>query len=123
MAGRDGLDQKVHTGTLLAFYGPLLTQKQQEVLRLSCEEDLSLSEIAAQMGVSRQGVHDAWHRAQEQLEELESKLHLMERFDRTRRGLESALALIRQIPGDQARQAEQCITALVTADEEEENGL
>lgn len=121
MAG--SLDQKVHMGTLLAFYGPLLTEKQREAIRLSCEEDLSLSEIAAQTGISRQGVHDALHRGQEQLEDLESKLHVLERFEKTQQGLENALALIREIPGDKARQAEQFITALMAADEEEENGL
>ena len=117
------MDNTIMRTMLFDFYGDLLTEKQRETIRLSCEEDLSLSEIAAQTGVSRQGVHDALHRGQEQLEDLESKLHVLERFEKTQEGLSSALELIRQIPGDKARQAEQCITALMRLDEEEENGL
>jgi len=122
-AKHDGLDQKVHTSLLLAFYGPLLTDKQQEVLRLSCEEDLSLSEIAAQTGVSRQGVYDALHRGQDQLLDFESKLHMMERFHEVQTGLHTALEILRPIPHEGARQVETIITALLAADEEDENGL
>lgn len=122
-SGQEGLDQKVQTAWLLAFYGPLLTEKQQEALRLTCEEDLSLSEIAAQTGISRQGVYDALRRGQEQLYEFERRLHVLERFQRMESGLREALRLIKPIPGEAARRAEDCIAALLQADEEEENGL
>ena len=52
------LEKSVEIGTLCAFYGGLLTQRQQEMLRLYYEEDFSLGEIAEQFGVSRQNVHE-----------------------------------------------------------------
>ena len=48
---------------LLDFYGELLTDKQRECLDLHYNEDLSLSEIAEQLGISRQGVWDNIRRA------------------------------------------------------------
>ena len=42
--------------------------------------DYSLSEVAASLGISRQGVHDMVRRSSRLLEAYEAKLHLMERF-------------------------------------------
>ena len=55
------MDKRIETAWLLDFYGPLLTQRQQEMLRLYCDEDLSMAEIAEQEAISRQGVHDTVH--------------------------------------------------------------
>ncbi len=64
---------------LLDYYGVFLTDNQRELIELSCDEDLSLSEIAERRGVSRQGVRDAITRGTKLLEDMESKLHLIER--------------------------------------------
>ena len=52
---------------LYDFYGQLLTKRQREVMELYNEENLSLGEIAEEFGISRQGVHDALHKAQKAL--------------------------------------------------------
>ena len=54
---------RIEIGWLFDFYGPLLTERQRKLLALYCNEDFSLSEIAAREGISRQGVYDAVHRA------------------------------------------------------------
>lgn len=64
---------------LLDFYGPLLTEHRREVMRLYCEEDLSLAEIAQQLEITRQGVSDAIQKARRQLLDYEEKLGLAER--------------------------------------------
>ncbi len=66
---------------LKSFYGEMLTEKEREAAELYLDEDLSLAEIAEQLQVTRQGVHDTLNRAFLKLEEYERKLGLAERFD------------------------------------------
>ncbi len=73
---------------LLDFYGEMLTAKQRDFLDLYYNEDLSLSEIAENEGITRQGVRDAIKRAEVQLFDMESKLHLYERFNNLVKGLD-----------------------------------
>ncbi|MDR3295972.1 MAG: YlxM family DNA-binding protein [Clostridiales Family XIII bacterium] len=65
---------------LFDFYGGLLTEKQRLIFRSYYEDDLSLAEIADNIQISRQGVHDALRKASASLEEHESKLCLIRRF-------------------------------------------
>lgn len=65
---------------LYDFYGELLTEHQKQVYEDVILNDYSLSEVAASLGISRQGVHDMVRRSSRLLEEYEAKLHLMERF-------------------------------------------
>jgi len=62
------------------FYGPLLTERQQEVINLYYENDWSLAEIAESMEVSRQAVHDLLRRSEAALEDYEQRLGLVEKF-------------------------------------------
>ena len=64
---------------LLDVYGPLLTEKQRETLDLYVNEDLSLSEIAENTGVSRQAAQDAIKKAQQRLREWEKALGYLEK--------------------------------------------
>ena len=70
------IDKNVHICVLLDNYGPLLTDRQRDIMELYFHDDLSLSEIAEQYNISRQGVHDAVKRGAEALEEYEEKLGL-----------------------------------------------
>ena len=60
--------------SLLDVYGSVLTDKQREMLELYYNEDLSLSEIAANEGISRQGVRDSIKRGEETLTDLDGKI-------------------------------------------------
>ena len=65
---------------LFDFYGELLTEHQKEIYSQVVLEDYSLSEIAKDSGISRQGVHDLIKRCNKTLEGYEEKLHLVEKF-------------------------------------------
>ena len=84
---------RIEIGWLFDFYGPLLTERQRKLLALYCNEDFSLSEIAAREGISRQGVYDAVHRAARQLEDYERQLGLLRRYQSMTQGLEEGLSV------------------------------
>ena len=65
---------------LFDFYGELLTERQKEFYELYYDEDLSLSEIAENYGISRQGVRDIIVRAENYMTEIEDKTGLIKRF-------------------------------------------
>ena len=65
---------------LFDFYGELLTERQKNIYEQYHLEDLSLSEISEQMGISRQGVHDTIRKCEKQLHKYEEKLKLVRKF-------------------------------------------
>lgn len=65
---------------LLDFYASLLSPKQAEMMAQYYNEDLSLSEIAEGMGISRQGVRDAVKKAEAILNNAENELGYAKRF-------------------------------------------
>lgn len=74
------IEKMIEISMLYDFYGQLLTAKQRELLRLYHEDNYSLSEIAEEYGISRQGVHDAVKRAEKALHKYEGKLGLISKF-------------------------------------------
>ena len=74
------MEKFVEQGYLYDFYGELLTERQQQVYESVVLEDYSLSEVAEDLGISRQGVHDLIKRCNKTLEGYETKLHLVEKF-------------------------------------------
>ncbi len=78
------LDPIARLSLLNDFYGRLLTSRQQEVMRLYHEENLSLSEIAEEFGISRQGVHDTLKNGEHALLEYEDKVGLVARLEETK---------------------------------------
>ena len=73
---------------LLDFYGRVLTEKQRAVVEYYYNDDLSLGEIGANEGISRQGVGHAIKRAEAQLLDMEERLGLAKRFRVMKDGLE-----------------------------------
>lgn len=82
------LDDITEISLLYDFYGQLLTRRQQDVMRLYHEENLSLSEIADEFSISRQGVHDSLRSGEKALKEYEKKLGLLERFRKSREAVD-----------------------------------
>ena len=95
--GPGQLEKSVEIGTLCAFYGGLLTQKQQDALRLYYEEDLSLGEIADELETSRQNVHELITRSAQKLRKYEAALGSMKRAEETAKQLKHALSLVQSI--------------------------
>lgn len=74
------MEKIVEQGFLYDFYGELLTEHQKKIYEDVVYNDYSLTEIAKENGISRQGVHDLVRRCNHILLEYENKLHLVERF-------------------------------------------
>ena len=73
-------EETLYRTMLFDFYGELLTAKQKEYFDLHYNADYSLSEIAEETGISRQGVWDIIKRAEETLRKTEDKTGLSRRF-------------------------------------------
>ena len=78
------MEKIVEQGLLYDFYGELLTAHQRKVYEDVVFNDLSPSEIAGELGISRQGVHELMKRCDKILEEYEAKLHLVAKFVKIR---------------------------------------
>ncbi|MCR4585014.1 MAG: YlxM family DNA-binding protein [Lachnospiraceae bacterium] len=88
------MEKIVEQGLLYDFYGPLLTQHQQEIYEACIYGDLSLAEAAERFGISRQGVHDLIKRCDKILKSYEDRLGLISRFNETNAKLEDIKQLI-----------------------------
>lgn len=82
------MERIVEQAMLYDFYGELLTEHQRKIYEDVVNNDLSLTEIAEENGISRQGVHDLMKRCNRMLQEYEDKLHLVDRFLRIREEVE-----------------------------------
>ena len=74
------LDEGFEISILFDFYGPLLSDRQQEFVRLYFCENCSLTEIASQSGVTKQAVSTGLKAAEKKLKNYEEKLGLVARW-------------------------------------------
>jgi len=91
---------------LYDFYGELLTDRQKEFFDLYYNEDLSLSEIAENAEISRQGVRDVIVRAEAVMQEIEDKTGLIRRFEQMHSHLTSIQSAATEIKTINYRQYE-----------------
>ncbi len=91
------MEKNIEVSLLLDFYGELLKPAGRHAVDLYYNDDLSLSEIAEDTGITRQGVRDSIKRCEQQLFEYEKKLGLLSRFQQLEQGLEEISALAGQI--------------------------
>ncbi len=75
------MEKIVEQGLLYDFYGELLTEHQRQIYEAAVYNDMSLTEIADEHGISKQGVHDLIKRCTKALMAYEDKLHMIRRFE------------------------------------------
>ena len=92
-------DSRWTRSMLLDFYGELLTEKQRTCFDLHYNEDLSLSEIAEMLGISRQGAWDNIRRAEMAMEDVEKKTGLIGRFEENRSAFEKLMETLEELSG------------------------
>lgn len=86
---------------LLDFYGDLLTERQRLCLDMRYNQDLSLGEIAQELGVSRQGVSDNLNRGEQRMRIMEEKTGCVRRaksFRRASQRIREAAEALRAYP-------------------------
>ncbi len=87
-------EKDLKIGFLLDFYGDILSERRRTVLDFYYNDDLSLAEIADEIGISRQGVRDLIKKAEEELYFYEDKLGLAEKFRTAQEQSELLLELL-----------------------------
>lgn len=102
---------------LFDVYGSLLTDKQQQALALTYNEDYSLTEIAAMLGISRQAVFDAVRRAEELLQSYDDKLGLVKRAALERSLCDKLAEAEKRADWQQVAEVRQALSGLAAADD------
>ncbi len=93
-------EKNLEIGYLLDFYGDVLPERRRDIMDLYYNDDLSLSEIAEQIGITRQAVRDCIKKTETELFFYEEKLGLRRRLTEARTHIERALALAETTDGD-----------------------
>ena len=82
---------------LFDIYGDMLTQKQQDFISYYYNDDLSLAEIAQNVGITRQGVRDVIVRAEAIMEDAEAKLGMIRQHQELEANLADVEAYLTEI--------------------------
>lgn len=109
-------------GLLLDFYGDVLSEHSRTILERYFSDDLSLGEIAAEVGISRQGVRHIIKKGEEELRFLEERLGLLAQFNNIRSHAERLLEISERLSESDdaevsslARAAKGCANAILEA--------
>lgn len=97
----DKLDEIVTQSILYDFYGELLNDHKKQIFEDYVLNDLSLSEIAAEQGISRQGVYDIVKRCTLELKDYEAKLSLVNKFQSIKDKLSSIKDIVQEATANQ----------------------
>ncbi len=84
LAMKDDIERVEYVSMLYDFYGSLLSDSQNEIMALYHEDNLSLSEIAEELGQTRQAVHYNLRKAEKALKSYEEKLGLVASYKENR---------------------------------------
>ena len=91
------MDKHIEISMLVDIYGKLLTKKQYDVINDYYNNDLSLSEIAENNNISRQGVRDLIKKGENKLFEYEEKLNIMKKTQINEQAIQNVLAELSKI--------------------------
>lgn len=91
------MEKHIEISMLVEIYGKLLTEKQYQVLSDYYNEDLSLSEIAENNNISRQGVRDIIKKGESKLFEYEEKLQIMKKTQENEKTIQLILSQLSKI--------------------------
>lgn len=91
------IDKFTKESLLFDFYGELLSNRKKQVMELYYSEDLSLSEIADQFGISKSSVHESLKSAEKSLAEYEEKLGMMKKHFKRAETKNSINKIINQV--------------------------
>lgn len=89
------MEKNIKISMLLEIYGKLLTERQADTVDLYYNQNLSLSEIADEIGVTRQAVRKSLVEAEKNLEEFEKKLQVLEKQITRREKIDKILKKIK----------------------------
>ncbi|MBQ7383295.1 MAG: DNA-binding protein [Clostridia bacterium] len=108
-------EKNLNIGYLLDFYGDILPERKRSVMDMYYNEDLSLAEIAAEIGISRQGVRDIIKKSEDELTFYEEKLGLAQKLRRTEEHVRrlTSLAKDSSLPKDIVKELE-LLTSIIT---------
>lgn len=76
------IEERVQIAILSKYYGKLLTDRQQDILKMYVDNNLSLAEVSEELGISRQAVKDALDNSMQTLKNAEEKLQFIVRDDK-----------------------------------------
>jgi len=91
------MDNIVELSLLYDFYGALLKEHKREIFEDYILNDYSLSEIASDKGMTRQGIYDIVKRCSKELRGYEEKLSLVQKFQDTRMKVNEIQALAKEM--------------------------
>ena len=87
------LEERVQIAILSKYYGKMLTERQQDILKMYVDNNLSLAEVSEELGISRQAVKDALDNAFNTLKTMEEKLQFISRDDKIKKLIEENQAI------------------------------
>ena len=82
------IEERVQIAILTKYYGKMLTERQQDILNMYVDNNLSLAEVSEELGISRQAVKDAIDNSLSSLKNMEEKLHFIARDDNIKKQIE-----------------------------------
>lgn len=100
---------------LYDYYGDLLTERQRSCVDLRYNQDLSLAEIAQELGVSRQGVFDNLSRAEALLRNMEEKTGCVRRALQARKAVSKILSAADQLAGNSDQDVSRLAKVIIAA--------